>query len=89
MTTTLLLGAGCTRNWGGWLAPEVLEHLLGRPEIDPTSGMSCGNIVASAVVAAQLPRRGGRLNVLGRRYNRHFSTQVRAPTLAGLGANKA
>lgn len=35
MANILLLGAGFTRNWGGWLAQEVLEYLLGRPEIDP------------------------------------------------------
>jgi len=29
----LLLGAGFSRNWGGWLADEVFEYLLGRPEI--------------------------------------------------------
>jgi hypothetical protein len=30
----LLLGAGFSRNWGGWLASEAFEYLLGRPEID-------------------------------------------------------
>jgi hypothetical protein len=30
----LLLGAGFSRNWGGWLATEAFEYLLGRPEID-------------------------------------------------------
>jgi hypothetical protein len=35
MTTFLLLtGAGFTRNWGGWLANEAFEYLLGCPEID-------------------------------------------------------
>lgn len=34
MANILLLGAGFTRNWGGWLGPEVFEYLLGRPEID-------------------------------------------------------
>ena len=29
----LLLGAGFSRNWGGWLASEVFEYLLGRPEV--------------------------------------------------------
>ena len=29
----LLLGAGFSRNWGGWLASEVFEYLLGCPEI--------------------------------------------------------
>ncbi|MBJ7544749.1 SIR2 family protein [Rhodomicrobium udaipurense] len=29
----LLLGAGFSRNWGGWLASEVFEYLLGIPEI--------------------------------------------------------
>lgn len=29
----LLLGAGFSRNWGGWLASEAFEYLLGAPEI--------------------------------------------------------
>src|ERR1017187_1633203 len=29
----LLLGAGFSRNWGGWLASEAFEYLLGTPEI--------------------------------------------------------
>jgi SIR2-like domain len=29
----LLLGAGFSRNWGGWLSSEVFEYLLGCPEI--------------------------------------------------------
>jgi hypothetical protein len=33
MTHYLLLGAGFSRNWGGWLAGEVFEYLLGRPEV--------------------------------------------------------
>lgn len=33
MTRMLLLGAGFSRNWGGWLASEVFEYLLGCPEI--------------------------------------------------------
>lgn len=30
----LLLGAGFSRNWGGWLANEALEYLLGAPQTD-------------------------------------------------------
>ena len=30
----LLTGAGFTRNWGGWLADEAFEYLLGHPRID-------------------------------------------------------
>jgi SIR2-like domain len=30
----LLTGAGFTRNWGGWLASEAFEYLLGCEEID-------------------------------------------------------
>jgi hypothetical protein len=33
MAHYLLLGAGFSRNWGGWLAAEVFEYLLGRPEV--------------------------------------------------------
>ena len=29
MPKLLLLGAGFSRNWGGWLATEVFEYLLG------------------------------------------------------------
>lgn len=34
MTHILLTGAGFSRNWGGWLANEVFEYLLGCREID-------------------------------------------------------
>ena len=33
MSYILLLGAGFSRNWGGWLASEAFEYLLGCPEI--------------------------------------------------------
>lgn len=33
MTHILLLGAGFSRNWGGWLASEAFEYLLGSPEV--------------------------------------------------------
>ncbi|CAN7781580.1 SIR2 family protein [Variovorax sp. LjRoot175] len=33
MKKLLLLGAGFSRNWGGWLASEAFEYLLGCPEI--------------------------------------------------------
>lgn len=38
MSDLLLLGAGFSRNWGGWLATEAFEHLLGSPEVvqDPS-----------------------------------------------------
>jgi len=31
-------GAGFSRNWGGWLANEAFEYLLGAPEIDAAGG---------------------------------------------------
>jgi SIR2-like protein len=34
MTFLLLTGAGFSRNWGGWLASEAFEYLLGSPEVD-------------------------------------------------------
>ncbi len=34
MTFVLLTGAGFSRNWGGWLASEAFEYLLGCSEID-------------------------------------------------------
>jgi SIR2-like protein len=30
----LLTGAGFSRNWGGWLAPEAFEYLIGRSSLD-------------------------------------------------------
>ncbi len=33
MNPIILLGAGFSRNWGGWLASEAFEYLLGCPEI--------------------------------------------------------
>ena len=33
MQFILLLGAGFSRNWGGWLSSEAFEYLLGCPEI--------------------------------------------------------
>jgi len=34
MPHILLFGAGFSRNWGGWLADEAFEYLLGHPRID-------------------------------------------------------
>jgi hypothetical protein len=34
MTFIVLTGAGFSRNWGGWLANEAFEYLLGCPELD-------------------------------------------------------
>jgi hypothetical protein len=34
MTRILLTDAGFSRNWGGWLASEAFEYLLGCSEID-------------------------------------------------------
>jgi hypothetical protein len=33
MTRILLTGAGFSRNWGGWLASEAFEYVLGRAEV--------------------------------------------------------
>jgi hypothetical protein len=33
MNKVLLLGAGFSRNWGGWLAKEAFEYLLGCAEV--------------------------------------------------------
>jgi SIR2-like domain len=35
MAYYLLTGAGFSRNWGGWLADEAFEYLLGQTETDP------------------------------------------------------
>jgi hypothetical protein len=34
MSHILLTGAGFSRNWGGWLATEAFEYLLGAVEVD-------------------------------------------------------
>ena len=34
MAYLLLTGAGFSRNWGGWLATEAFEYLIGCPEVD-------------------------------------------------------
>jgi hypothetical protein len=34
MTRVLLLGAGFSRNWGGWLAAEVFDYLLACPQVN-------------------------------------------------------
>ncbi len=34
MSHILLTGAGFSYNWGGWLASEAFEYLLGAPELD-------------------------------------------------------
>jgi hypothetical protein len=39
MSHILLTGAGFSRNWGGWLANEVFEYLLGCSEITPVIRM--------------------------------------------------
>lgn len=39
MADLLLLGAGFSRNWGGWLATEAFEYLLGCPEVVHDAGL--------------------------------------------------
>lgn len=39
MNHIVLLGAGFTRNWGGWLANEVFEFLIGTPELLADAGL--------------------------------------------------
>ncbi len=36
----LLIGAGFSRNWGGWLADEAFEYLLGCPEVVHDPGLA-------------------------------------------------
>lgn len=40
MSCMLLLGAGFSRNWGGWLAAEAFEYLLGCPEVNSNAFLS-------------------------------------------------
>lgn len=39
MPTIALLGAGFSRNWGGWLANEAFEYLIGTPEVRADPGL--------------------------------------------------
>jgi hypothetical protein len=39
MPTIALLGAGFSRNWGGWLASEAFEYLIGTPEVRADPGL--------------------------------------------------
>jgi len=39
MPNLLLIGAGFSRNWGGWLAAEAFEYLLGTPEVLANEGL--------------------------------------------------
>jgi hypothetical protein len=39
MPDYLLIGAGFSRNWGGWLASEAFEYLLGTPEVVNDPGL--------------------------------------------------
>jgi len=50
LTLILLTGAGFSRNWGGWLANEVFEYVLGRPEV--------GNELRQRLWADKLRQRG-------------------------------
>jgi hypothetical protein len=63
VTHLLLTGAGFSRNWGGWLADEAFEYLLGRDHIDDSlrrqlwagkeRGMGFEDILAQAQGAYQ------------------------------------
>lgn len=66
MKSVLLLGAGFSRNWGGWLAPEAFEYLLGCPQVDAslkdllwTHQRSGGFEAALAELQDEHFRRGG------------------------------
>ena len=37
----LQLGAGFSRNWGGWLVSEAFQYLLGCPEICASEVLRC------------------------------------------------
>ena len=39
MNYVALLGAGFSRNWGGWLANEAFEYLIGTPEVMADPGL--------------------------------------------------
>jgi hypothetical protein len=39
MRHVALLGAGFSRNWGGWLAQEAFEYLIGTPEVLADPGL--------------------------------------------------
>jgi len=67
MKHLVLIGAGFSRNWGGWLADEAFEYLLGCPEIVAdgelrqllwTSQASGGFETALAALQADFKRSG-------------------------------
>ena len=62
MNYVLLLGAGFSRNWGGWLATEAFEYLLGCPEASAETKM----------LLWDHPRRGGFESALAGLQGEHF-----------------
>ena len=65
----LLTGAGFSRNWGGWLANEAFEYLLGAPEIDDD--------LRSVLWTAKLRGEGfeGALSIVQAAYTSHRSPE--------------
>jgi hypothetical protein len=76
MKRILLTGAGFTRNWGGWLADEVFEYLLGDPALDremrrllwDTKDRGGGFEAALATVSSDADRRRVLESALGRMF---------------------
>ena len=47
LSYVLLTGAGFSRNWGGWLANEAFEYLLGCSEVTPVIATELWNAKAN------------------------------------------
>lgn len=69
MNHVLLLGAGFSRNWGGWLAMEAFEYLLGCRQID--AGLK--------ELLLRHKRRGGFEAALAELQDTHFRSNREAP----------
>ena len=69
MNYVLLLGAGFSRNWGGWLAKEAFEYLLGCPQVD--AGLKD--------LLWKHHRKGGFESALSELQEAHFKSRKRNP----------
>lgn len=72
MAHYVLTGAGFSYNWGGWLASEAFEYLLGAPEIDTE---------LRSVLWKNKERGGGFEDALATLEN-----EIRRPSCTGYGA---
>jgi hypothetical protein len=74
----MLMGAGFSRNWGGWLADEVFDYLLGSPEIRRSPDLRR--------LLWRFRERGGFESVLGEAQRNYNRDPVSSQDLLGLQA---